>query len=81
MDKDRIKGKMDEVAGRAKRQVGEWTGDTQSQGEGAMDEIKGRVENTWGKVKDAGRNLKHDMEQGTDDQNRDIENDRKRDVA
>jgi hypothetical protein len=46
-----------------------------------MDEIKGRAENTWGKVKDAGRNLKHDMERGADDQNRDIESDRKRDAA
>ncbi len=61
MDKNRIKGKMDEIAGRAKRQAGEWTGDTQSQSEGALDEIKGRAENTWGKVKDSARNLKDDM--------------------
>ena len=81
MDKDRVKGKMDEVAGRAKRQVGEWTGDTQSQGEGAMEEIKGKAENTWGKVKDAGRDLKHDMEHEKDSKDRDIETDRKRDVA
>ncbi len=29
MDSDRIKGKADDVAGRVKRQVGEWTGDTE----------------------------------------------------
>jgi uncharacterized protein YjbJ (UPF0337 family) len=81
MDKDRVKGKMDEVAGRAKRQIGEWTGDTQSQGEGAMEEIKGKAENAWGKVKDAGRDLKHDMEHEKDRNHRDIETDRKRDVA
>jgi len=52
MDKDRIKGKMDEVAGRAKRQVGEWTGDTKTQGEGAAEEVKGKVQNAWGNVKD-----------------------------
>jgi uncharacterized protein YjbJ (UPF0337 family) len=62
VDKNRIKGKMDEIAGRAKRQAGEWTGDTQAQGEGTVDEIKGRAENAWGKVKDSSRNVKKDME-------------------
>ncbi|HEV2132716.1 MAG TPA: CsbD family protein [Terracidiphilus sp.] len=55
MDKDRVKGKIDEVAGRTKRQAGEWTGDTQSQVEGGVQEIKGRVQNAWGKAKDAAR--------------------------
>ena len=55
MDKDRIKGKMDDAAGRAKRQVGEWTGDTKTQAEGAAQQVKGKVENAWGKVKDAAR--------------------------
>ena len=77
MDKDRIKGKMDEVAGRAKRQVGEWTGDVETQGEGAAEEIKGTVQNAWGKVKDGARNLGKEH----DGANRDIETDRKRDVA
>lgn len=81
MDKDRIKGKMDEMAGRAKRQVGEWTGDTKSQGEGAMDEIKGRAENTWGKVKDTARDIKHDAGREANREDRDIETERKRDVA
>jgi uncharacterized protein YjbJ (UPF0337 family) len=81
MDKDRIKGKVDEAAGRAKRQVGEWTGDEQSQGEGAMQEIKGRAENAWGNVKDGVRDMKHDMERKKEDKDRDIETDRKRDVA
>jgi uncharacterized protein YjbJ (UPF0337 family) len=62
VDKNRIKGKMDEIAGRAKRQAGEWTGDTQAQGEGTVDEIKGRAENAWGKVQDSARNLKDDMD-------------------
>ena len=70
MDKNRIKGKMDEIAGRAKRQAGEWTGDTQAQGEGAMDEIKGRAENAWGKVKDSARNVKDEMEKKDKDKER-----------
>lgn len=82
MDKDRIKGKVDEAAGRAKRQVGEWTGDEQSQGEGAMQEIKGRAENAWGNLKDGARNIKRDMDKKEDKPaDRDIETDRKRDVA
>lgn len=69
MDKNRIKGKMDEIAGRAKRQAGEWTGDTQAQGEGTIDEIKGRAENAWGKVKDSARNLKDDVDKKDKERN------------
>lgn len=55
MDKDRVKGTMDDAAGRAKRQVGEWTGDTGTQTEGAAQQVKGKVEKAWGNVKDAAR--------------------------
>jgi uncharacterized protein YjbJ (UPF0337 family) len=62
MDKDRIKGTVDDVAGRAKRQVGEWTGDTNAQVEGAAQQIKGKAEKAWGNVKDAARDAKADAE-------------------
>ena len=81
MDKDRIKGKMDEVAGRAKRQVGEWTGDAKTQGEGVAEEAKGKVQNAWGNVKDTVRDAKRDLERDVDKENRDIEDDRERDIA
>jgi len=55
MDKDRVKGTIDDAAGRAKRQVGEWTGDTGAQAEGAAQQVKGKVEKAWGNVKDAAR--------------------------
>lgn len=55
MDKDRVKGTMDDAAGRVKRQVGEWTGDSELQAEGASQQVKGKVENAWGKTKDAVR--------------------------
>ena len=42
MDKDRIKGTVDDAAGRAKRQVGEWTGDTGTQADGAAQQVKGK---------------------------------------
>jgi uncharacterized protein YjbJ (UPF0337 family) len=55
MDKDRVKGTIDDAAGRAKRQIGEWTGDTGAQAEGAAQQVKGKVEKAWGNVKDAAR--------------------------
>lgn len=55
MDKDRVKGKVDEVAGRSKRQAGEWAGDTGAQAEGGVQELKGQARNAWGTTKDAVR--------------------------
>jgi uncharacterized protein YjbJ (UPF0337 family) len=55
MDNDRIKGKMDEVAGKVKSKVGEMTGDRSTQAEGIGQQIKGKVENAFGKIKDEGR--------------------------
>jgi uncharacterized protein YjbJ (UPF0337 family) len=73
MNSDRIKGKVDDVAGRVKRQAGEWTGDEKLQGEGASDQAKGKVQNAWGKVKDAGHDLKEkaDREMHRDDDSKD----------
>ena len=53
MNKDQVKGTIDDAAGRAKRQVGEWTGDTGTQVEGAAQQVKGKAEKAWGNVKDA----------------------------
>jgi uncharacterized protein YjbJ (UPF0337 family) len=60
MDKDRVKGAVDDAAGRAKRQVGEWTGDTHKQAEGAAQQIKGKAEKAWGNAKDAARKASHE---------------------
>ena len=56
MNKDTVKGAVDDAAGRVKRQVGEWTGDTKTQVEGATQQIKGKTEKAWGNVKDAVNN-------------------------
>jgi uncharacterized protein YjbJ (UPF0337 family) len=53
MNKDRIEGKVKDVAGRIERQAGEWTGDTKKQVKGAAKQAEGKLQNTWGKVKDA----------------------------
>jgi uncharacterized protein YjbJ (UPF0337 family) len=55
MDKDEIKGKAKDVAGRVERQVGEWTGDKDAQAEGTAKQAEGKVQNAWGKTKDAVR--------------------------
>ncbi len=55
MDKDRVEGKVKDVAGRVERQVGEWTGDNEKQAHGAAKQAEGKVQNTWGKVKDVAR--------------------------
>jgi uncharacterized protein YjbJ (UPF0337 family) len=75
MDKDRVKGTIDDAAGRAKRQVGEWTGDTGIQVDGAAQQVKGKVEKAWGNVKDAARDAADDANRSgrtTDD----VRNDR-----
>ena len=53
MNEDRTKGKVKDIAGRVERQVGEWTGDTDAQAKGAMKQAEGKVQNAWGKAKDA----------------------------
>ena len=55
MDKDKVKGTMDDAVGRAKRQIGEWTDDPNKQAEGTAQQIKGKVEKISGNVKDAVR--------------------------
>jgi uncharacterized protein YjbJ (UPF0337 family) len=53
MNKDRVKGTIDEAVGSAKRKAGEWAGDGQLQIEGMVQQVKGKLENAWGKAKDA----------------------------
>jgi uncharacterized protein YjbJ (UPF0337 family) len=62
MDKDRVKGAVDDAAGRVKRQVGEWTGDTGTQVEGAAQQLKGKAEKAVGNVKDAARDVKKNVQ-------------------
>lgn len=62
MNDDRVKGKVKDIAGRAERQVGEWTGDAETQAKGTAKQAEGKVQNAWGKAKDAVTN--------TDDKNK-----------
>jgi len=66
MDKDRVKGTVDDAMGRARRQAGEWTGDMNKRVEGAAQQIKGRAEKAWGNVKDAARDANAGAQHGND---------------
>ena len=86
MDKDRVKGKIKDVAGRVERQAGEWTGNEETQAEGAAKQVEGKVQNAWGNVKEAGRDavkdLKKKSEETRDEEEiRREEERRKKDVA
>ena len=61
MDKDRIKGKVEEIKGDIKERVGGATKDRSTQGEGMLDQAKGKVQGGFGKVKDEVR-AEHDRE-------------------
>jgi uncharacterized protein YjbJ (UPF0337 family) len=75
MDKDRVEGKLKDVAGRAERQVGEWTGDKDAQVHGAAKQAEGKVQNTFGKAKDAVRDATKKNENDAD-RDAELENER-----
>jgi uncharacterized protein YjbJ (UPF0337 family) len=58
MDKQRIKGSLDETKGAAKDTAGRILGDRKLQAEGKFDKAKGKVEKEVGRMKDAVRNLR-----------------------
>jgi uncharacterized protein YjbJ (UPF0337 family) len=82
MDKDRIEGKAKDIKGRVKRQVGEWTGDTDAQVSGTLDQAEGKVQNAVGKTKDAVKDASKEAEER--DRSKRVERveiERKEDVA
>jgi uncharacterized protein YjbJ (UPF0337 family) len=73
MDKDRVKGTMDDAAGRIKRQIGEWTDDPEMQVEGAAQQVKGKTEKFAGNLKDAMRDTSKTNPNQTDDDDDDTD--------
>ncbi|MFE1599113.1 CsbD family protein [Methylobacterium sp. ID0610] len=53
MDKDRIEGAATNTGGKIKEGLGNLTGDEKLRSEGLADQIKGKIQNTVGAVKDA----------------------------
>lgn len=57
MDKDRIKGAVDQAVGKGKAVAGKVTGDRKLEAEGRVQQAAGKVESAAGKVKDAVRDV------------------------
>jgi uncharacterized protein YjbJ (UPF0337 family) len=55
MNKDQVRGKVKDVAGRIERQAGEWTGDEKKQVHGTVKQAEGKIQNAWGNAKDTGK--------------------------
>ena len=52
---DKIKGATNEAIGKAKQGLGEATGDERLEGEGAIQEVKGKGQKAMGDAKDAAK--------------------------
>jgi uncharacterized protein YjbJ (UPF0337 family) len=66
MNKDRVEGKVKDVAGRIERQAGEWTGDKKMQVQGTAKQAEGKIQNAVGKAKDA---VKNAVKKNNEDEN------------
>jgi uncharacterized protein YjbJ (UPF0337 family) len=53
MNKNRVKGAVDEFAGRARQKAGKLTGNTPLRVKGVAQQVKGKLESAWGMAKDA----------------------------
>ena len=71
MDKESIKGKAQDIAGRVERQVGEWTGNDKAQADGAAKQAEGKTRNVVGKMKDGVRDMADKLKDNTENKDRD----------
>ena len=53
MDKDRVKGSVEQAKGKVKEVAGRAVGDSKLETEGKADQVKGKVQNAVGGLKDA----------------------------
>jgi uncharacterized protein YjbJ (UPF0337 family) len=52
MDKDRIKGSAEQAKGKVKEVAGKVLGDSKLESEGKSDQVKGKMQNAVGGIKD-----------------------------
>jgi uncharacterized protein YjbJ (UPF0337 family) len=57
VDKDRVEGTGNQVKGSIKKGAGEVTGNKQLEREGSSQKSKGKLQEGWGKTKDAVRDV------------------------
>jgi uncharacterized protein YjbJ (UPF0337 family) len=81
MDKDRIKGKIEDIAGQAKRKVGEITGDRKTEAEGLAEQAKGKAHQAVGKAKDAVRETADELRRRKEHEQDIDRDDREEEVA
>ena len=62
MDKDTIKGKLKDAEGRVQRQAGEWLEDEEVEAKGLKNQVKGKIQESVGKAKDAARDVRQRFE-------------------
>lgn len=53
MNRDRVEGKIKDVAGKAQREFGDATGNTTQQIKGGAKQVEGKIQQGVGKAKDA----------------------------
>ncbi|MCK9517803.1 MAG: CsbD family protein [Dehalococcoidia bacterium] len=58
MDKDKVKGKTDEMAGKARQAYGDMADDPEQQSEGETQEMKGKARSTMSDIKDKAEDIK-----------------------
>jgi uncharacterized protein YjbJ (UPF0337 family) len=58
MDNDRTEGSLKNIKGKIKEGIGNLTGDSKTKSEGKMDQAEGKVQNTFGGIKDSLRGEK-----------------------
>ena len=63
IDRDRTEGSMKQAGGKVEEGAGKLFGDEKLKREGEADQAEGKLQNAWGGVKDAAR----DMTDGDDD--------------
>jgi uncharacterized protein YjbJ (UPF0337 family) len=60
MNKDQVKGKAGDMAGKAQQKVGEMTGDKEQQAKGLGKQVKGKAQEGLGDAKNAFDNARKD---------------------
>jgi uncharacterized protein YjbJ (UPF0337 family) len=58
MNEEKLKGKGNEYAGRARKAAGDLTDNEEMQSEGAAQETKGKAQGAWGDIKDKAEDIK-----------------------
>jgi uncharacterized protein YjbJ (UPF0337 family) len=81
MDKERIKGKAEDVAGHVERKVGELTGNEKLEAEGLAKQAEGKARNLVGKVKDGVRDAADKLKETKTEHDEDRTIERDKDVA